>query len=53
MRRTYGPHWFRQLELGYMILVFILIEAMIIGAILIILPLLWDIMGRMAARMQL
>lgn len=39
MRQTYGPHWFRQLELGYMILVFVLIEAVIIGAILIILPL--------------
>jgi hypothetical protein len=39
MRRTYGPHWFRRLELGYMILVLVLIEAVIIGAILIILPL--------------
>jgi spermidine synthase len=40
LRDTYGPLWFRRLELGYMILVFVLIEAIVVGAALILLPLL-------------
>jgi len=39
MMETYGHHWFRRLELGYVILVLILVEVAIIGTVLILLPL--------------
>jgi hypothetical protein len=39
MMETYGRHWFRRLELGYVILILILIEVAIIGTAFILLPL--------------
>jgi hypothetical protein len=39
MMETYGRHWFRRLELGYIILVIILLEVIVIGTVLILLPL--------------
>ena len=38
---TYGSHWVQRLELGYIVLAFSLVEVAIIGATLILLPLLW------------
>ena len=38
---TYGSHWLQRLELGYVVLVFSLVEVAFVGAVLILLPLLW------------
>ena len=40
-RQVYGWTWFRKLELGYVVIVGVLIEVVIVGSILILLPLLW------------
>jgi MFS family permease len=40
-RQVYGSTWFRKLELGYVVIVGVLIEVVVVGSILILLPLLW------------
>jgi hypothetical protein len=37
--RSYGEHWLRRAELGYVVLVFALAQAVVCGAVLILLPL--------------
>ncbi|MHC4480691.1 MAG: spermidine synthase family protein [Planctomycetota bacterium] len=39
--RAYGEQWLRRAELGYVVLVFVLAEVAVVGAALILLPLLW------------
>jgi len=36
--RTYGQQWLARLELGYVVLVFALVQAVVVGAVLILLP---------------
>ena len=38
---VYGSGWFRKLELGYVVVVGVLVELTIVGVLLILLPLLW------------
>jgi hypothetical protein len=40
-RQVYGKSWFRKLELGYVVVVGVLIEVVVVGVVLILLPLLW------------
>jgi len=40
-RQVYGSTWFRKLELGYVVIIGVLIEVVVVGSILILLPLLW------------
>jgi len=40
-RQVYGSTWFRKLELGYVVIIGMLIEVVVVGSILILLPLLW------------
>ena len=40
-RQVYGSTWFRKLELGYVVIIGVLIEVVVVGGILILLPLLW------------
>jgi len=44
--KAYGKEWLRRAELGYVVLVFALIEVIAVGAVLILLPLLWLRRGR-------
>jgi len=37
--RAYGSRWMTRLELGYVVLVFALVQAVVVGAVLILLPL--------------
>jgi hypothetical protein len=39
--KAYGKEWLRRSELGYVVLVFALLEVIVVGAALILLPLLW------------
>ena len=41
IRAAYGPQWFTRLELGYVVLAFVLAEVLAAGVIVIILPLPW------------
>lgn len=41
LRRTFGPGWFRKAEMGYLIVLGTLAEVVVVGAVLILLPLLW------------
>ncbi len=41
LRRTYDQGWFRKAEMGYLIVLATLLEIVVMGAILILLPLLW------------
>ena len=50
---AYGEQWLRRTELGYVVLVFALVEVVVVGATLILLPLLWlrrrhGVRGRLA-----
>ena len=38
---AYGHEWLRRTELGYVVLVFVLVEVVVVGGVLILLPLLW------------
>ncbi len=40
-RQVYGPTWYRKLELGYVVVVGVLVEVVVVGSILILLPLFW------------
>ncbi len=40
-RQVYGNDWFRKLELGYVVVVGVLVEVVVVGGVLILLPLLW------------
>ncbi len=46
--RAYGRQWLTPLELGYVVLVVALVQALLVGAALILLPLLWLRRGRTA-----
>lgn len=39
--QAYGHQWLRRMELGYVVLVFALLQVIVVGATLILLPLLW------------
>jgi len=41
LMRAYGPEWLRRTELGYVVLVFCLAQALVAGAAMILLPLAW------------
>ncbi len=40
-RQVYGPTWYRKLELGYVVVVGVLVEVVVVGSVLILLPLFW------------
>jgi hypothetical protein len=40
-RRAYGGHWVARTELGYVVLVFALAQAVVAGGVLLLLPLVW------------
>lgn len=41
LRQVYGPAWYRKVELGYVVVVGVLVEVVVVGSILILLPLHW------------
>ncbi len=41
LQEVHGKHWFRKLELGYLVVAAALGEVVVVGSLLILLPLLW------------
>ncbi|MHC5034904.1 MAG: hypothetical protein ACYTFZ_07690, partial [Planctomycetota bacterium] len=41
LMEAYGEQWLRRTELGYVVLVFVLLEVVLVGGVLILLPLFW------------